>query len=128
MSNDQYKNYKAVNEPIKSYDAGSDEKKTIKNQLIKMSQEIIEIPINSERLISLNHNCTISAVIIAKIIPFKIPIKNSLPTTRLKLLFDNSLVAIALIVTANVCNPALPPIESTIGIKTASATTFSISS
>ena len=46
----------------------------------------IEIPINRERFNSLNHNWTIIAVIIAKIIPFKIPNKNSLPTTLLKLL------------------------------------------
>ena len=45
MSNDQHQNYKAVNEPIMNYDAGSNEKKSIKKQLSKMSQEIIEIPI-----------------------------------------------------------------------------------
>ena len=45
MSNDQHQNYKAVNEPIMDYDAGSNEKKSIKKQLTKMSQEIIEIPI-----------------------------------------------------------------------------------
>ena len=45
MSNDHHQNYKAVNEPIMDYDAGSNEKKSIKKQLAKMSQEIIEIPI-----------------------------------------------------------------------------------
>ena len=45
MGNDQNKNYKAVNEPIKSYSIGSNEKKTIKKQLNKMSHESIEIPI-----------------------------------------------------------------------------------
>ena len=38
----------------------------------------------------------------------------------------NSLVAKALTDTVNVCVPALPPIDATIGIKTAKATTFSI--
>ena len=38
--------------------------------------KIIEMPINSE-IQFFNHNWTIIAVIIAKIIPFKIPIKNS---------------------------------------------------
>ncbi len=45
MEKNENKIYKAVNEPIKSYEAGSHEKKTVKDQLIKMSQEIIEIPI-----------------------------------------------------------------------------------
>ena len=87
---------------------------------------IIDIPINKERLNSLNQNCTIIAVIIANIIPLRIPIRNSFPTTRLKLLLDSSLVAIARIVTAKVCIPALPPIEATIGIRKANATICSI--
>ena len=66
------------------------------------------------------------AVIIAKIIPFRIPMRNSLPTTLLKLLFDNSLVAIARMVTAKVCIPAFPPIEATIGMRKAKATICSI--
>ena len=41
---------------------------------------IIDIPINKERLNSLNQNCTIIAVIIANIIPLRIPIRNSFPT------------------------------------------------
>ena len=65
---------------------------------------------------------------IAKIIPFKIPIRNSFKTFWVKLFFVNWFVAIVLIVTARVCMPALPPIEATIGIKTAKATTFSMSS
>jgi len=44
MSN-QHQNYKAVNEPIMNYDTGSNEKKSIKKQLDKMTQETIEIPI-----------------------------------------------------------------------------------
>ena len=88
--------------------------------------KIIETPISNERLISLNQSCTITAVITAKIIPFKIPITNSFPTTRLKLLDESSFVAIALIVTASVCIPALPPIEATIGIRKARATICSI--
>ena len=66
------------------------------------------------------------AVIIANIIPFKIPIKNSFPITLFKLLFESSFVAIALIVTAKVCIPALPPIDATIGIRNAKATICSI--
>ena len=65
-------------------------------------------------------------VINAKIIPFKTPITNSFVTIFPKLLDDNSLVAIALIVTARVCIPAFPPIEATIGIKNAKATICSI--
>ena len=49
-----------------------------------------------------------------------------MPTTRLKLLFESSFVAIALIVTASVCMPAFPPIDATIGIKKANATICSI--
>ncbi len=45
MSNNQHQNYKAVNEPIMNYDTGSNEKKSIKKQLDKMTQETIEIPI-----------------------------------------------------------------------------------
>ena len=45
-----------------------------------------------------------------------------------KLPDEISFFAIALIVTAKVCIPAFPPIEATMGIKTARATTFSISS
>ena len=65
---------------------------SIPNNPATIMFKIIDTPINNERFNCLNHNCTITAVIIAKIIPFKIPIRNSLPTTRLKLLFDNSFV------------------------------------
>ena len=58
--------------------------------------------------------------------PFKIPIKNSFVTILPKFPDDNSFVAKALIVTANVCIPAFPPIEATIGIKKARATISSI--
>ena len=64
----------------------------------------------------------------AKIIPFKIPIINSLVTICPKFPEESSFVAKALIVTAKVCIPAFPPMDATIGIKTANATTFSISS
>ena len=66
--------------------------------------------------------------IIAKIKPFSTPIMNSLVTILKKLPEEISFFAIALIVTASVYIPALPPIDATIGINTASATTFSISS
>ena len=51
---------------------------------------IIDILINNDKLISLNQSWTMTAVIIAKIIPFKIPIINSLPTTLLKLFEESS--------------------------------------
>ena len=65
---------------------------------------------------------------IAKIIPFIPPTNISLPIILNAFLEVNSLVARALTDTVNVCVPALPPIDATIGIKTANATTFSISS
>ena len=66
------------------------------------------------------------ALISAKIIPFNIPIENSLITFDVKLFSVKSLVAIVLTVTANVCIPALPPIDATIGIKNAKTTICSI--
>ena len=57
---------------------------------------------------------------------FLIKKENSFNIFCVKLFLVNSLVAIVLIVTASVCIPAFPPIEATIGINTASATTFSI--
>ena len=51
---------------------------------------------------------------------------NSLVTTFPKFPDDNSLVANALIVTAKVCMPALPPMDATIGIRKARATICSI--
>ena len=87
----------------------------------------IEAAMIIDKSICLNHRWTTTAVMTAKIIPFNTPIKNSFPIIWLILLLDNSLVAIALIVTANVCIPAFPPIDATIGIRNARATTFSIS-
>ena len=75
---------------------------------------------------SWNHNWTIKELIIAKMIPFKIPILNSLKIFWLKLFFVKSFVASVLTVTAKVCIPALPPIDATIGIKKASTTICSI--
>ena len=75
---------------------------------------------------SLNHSWTIKELIIANIIPFNTPILNSFNMFWLKLFFVKSLVASVLTVTANVCMPALPPIEATIGIKNASTTICSI--
>jgi len=63
---------------------------SIPNKPATIIFNIIEIPISNQRLISLNHNCTMIAVMIAKIIPLSIPIRNSFPTTRLKLLFESS--------------------------------------
>ena len=61
--------------------------------LVKKAYNIfgrIDILINNDKLISLNQSWTMTAVIIAKIIPFKIPIINSLPTTLLKLFEESS--------------------------------------
>ena len=65
-------------------------------------------------------------IIIAKIIPLIPPINVSFKTIFTAFDGVNSLTARALTETVNVCVPALPPIEATIGINTASATTFSI--
>ena len=46
------------------------------------------------------------------LIPFKIPIINSLVTFDEKLFSVKSLVAMVLTVTANVCIPALPPLNN----------------
>ena len=87
---------------------------------------VIDTKISIDKLISLNQTCTITLVIIANIMPFKIPIINSFETIFAKLLEVNSFVAMALTVTAKVCIPALPPIDATIGIKNAKATICSI--
>ena len=65
-------------------------------------------------------------LITAKIIPFNIPILNSLNIFWLKLFLVKSLVAKVLTVTANVCIPAFPPMDATIGIKKAKTTICSI--
>ena len=48
----------------------------------------IEIDIINERVVSLNHNWTTIALIIANIIPFKIPIENSLIIFLRKIIFS----------------------------------------
>ena len=55
----------------------------------------IDIAMISERMLSWNHICTIKALIAANIIPFKIPIENSLNTLDEKLFWVKSFVAIA---------------------------------
>ena len=87
---------------------------------------IIDIEIIRESKESWNQTWTTNALIIANIIPFKIPILNSFKIFWLKLFLVRSFVAKVLTVTANVCIPALPPIEATIGIKKASTTICSI--
>ena len=62
--------------------------------------KIIEIDIIKESVESLNHNCTIAALMIANINHLKTPIKNSFKIFCEKLFSVNSLVAIVLIVTA----------------------------
>ena len=83
---------------------------------------IIEIEIIMDNWKSLNQIWTIKELIIANIIPFKIPILNSFKIFVVKLFFVKSLVAKDLTVTAKVCIPAFPPIEATIGIKKAKTT------
>ena len=65
-------------------------------------------------------------IIIANIIPFIPPINVSLVIILNAFEVVSSFTASALTATVNVCVPALPPIEATIGINIASATTFSI--
>ena len=86
----------------------------------------IDTAIRIDKFISLNQICTITPVITAKIIPFKIPITNSFVIIFPIFPDESSLEANALIVTAKVYIPALPPMEATIGIKNARATICSI--
>ena len=87
---------------------------------------IIAKPIRIDKFLSLNQNKIKIAVIKANIIPLKKPTKNSFDIIFLIFEDINSLVAKSLTVTVKVCVAALPPIEATIGIKIANATTFSI--
>ena len=68
----------------------------------------------------------IKNLLIEKLLHFKTPILNSLIILFVKLFFVKSCVAKDLTVTANVCIPALPPIDATIGIKKANTTICSI--
>ena len=86
----------------------------------------IDIEMIIERILSWNQIWTIKALMAANIIPFNIPIENSLKTFDEKLFCVKSFVAIVLTVTANVCIPAFPPIEATIGIRKARTTICSI--
>ena len=58
--------------------------------------------------------------------PFRPPTAISLPMKRKALAAVSSPIASARTATVTVCVPALPPIDATIGISTASATIFSI--
>ena len=86
----------------------------------------IAAPTIIDKLRSENQIQAANPVIIANNIPFNTDIAISLKNTFLLLLSTSSLVAIALTVSVNVCVPALPPIDATIGIKIANATIFSI--
>ena len=92
----------------------------------KIKFKTIANPIIIPNIKSSNQYIETNEIIIAKIIPFIPPIKVSL-----KIIFNefeavSSFIANALTATVRVCVPAFPPIEATIGIKIASATTFSI--
>ena len=62
----------------------------------------------------------------AKIMPLRSPTRTSRRITRQTLEVVKSLVAMARTATVSDCVPALPPIDATIGIKTASATNCAI--
>ena len=66
---------------------------------------------------------TIKVNIVANINPLIAPTANSFPITRSAFALVISLKANDLTATVNVCVPALPPIDATIGINIASATT-----
>ena len=87
---------------------------------------IIAIAITPPSKLSENQYADRIPIKIAKIIPFIPPTKVSLVIIFITFDVVSSLTAIALTETVSVYVPALPPIEATIGIKTAKATTFSI--
>lgn len=70
-------------------------------------------------ILSGNIICVTPHIMAANNIPLHIPTVNSLPITLIVLREVSSLVAKALTTTANVCCPVVPPIDATIGIKTA---------
>ena len=76
---------------------------TIPNKPATIIVIIMDIEIINESKLSWNHNWTINALITAKIIPFKIPILNSLRIFCVKLFLVKSFVAKVLTVTAKVC-------------------------
>ena len=69
-----------------------------------------------------NHNRHTTPITSAKIAPFTAPTRTSRRITRQTLEPVRSFVAIARTATVRLWVPAFPPIEATIGIKTASAT------
>ena len=68
----------------------------------------------------------LAPVITAKIKPLNSPTRNSLEIILETFEAISSLVAIKRTVTVKVCVPAFPPMDATIGINMANATTFSI--
>ena len=71
-----------------------------------------------------NQTTAMTAMRIAKAMPLRSPTSISRRITRQALARPRSRVASARTATVMVCVPALPPIEATIGIRTASATIF----
>ena len=69
-----------------------------------------------------NHTQATNPVIVAKRMPFRAPTRISLPITLKPLARVRSLVASARTATVIVWVPALPPIEATMGMRTARAT------
>ena len=87
---------------------------------------VMATAINNERWISRNHIYIATPVITAKIKPLNSPTRNSLEIILETFEAISSLVAIKRTVTVKVCVPAFPPMDATIGINMANATTFSI--
>ena len=87
---------------------------------------IIAIAITIPNKKSSNQYEESNPIINAKIIPLIPPTNVSFTIILNALEVVNSFIAKALTETVKVCVPALPPIEATIGINTASATAFSI--
>ena len=73
-----------------------------------------------------NQNQAMPSIITANTIPLTHPTNTSLPTMRIALLAVSSFVANARTAMVNVCVPAFPPIDATIGIRIANATTCSM--
>lgn len=87
---------------------------------------IIAIPITIPREVSSNHIAVIPPAIKAKATPLSRPTMLSFPIILNAFVSDISLVAMARTATVKACVPAFPPIDATIGIRIARATTCSI--
>ena len=75
---------------------------------------------------SSNQNQTSPPMISAKTMPFTPPTRISFSTMRMAFAGVSSFTASARTATVNVCVPALPPMEATMGMRTARATICAI--